>query len=123
MLSGGSRGCALGWLPWVCSRWDLATLIRVRVDWTERTQGAAKGLDVKAINIHSATGDDRTTTVQFLDSTGLRGVLFAEGHSRGSVLQKFIPSKGEHHTVVRATWSPQVRWPQPSRIRAVACSR
>lgn len=49
------------------------------------------------------------TRVEYLGVEELRSFLFHSAKPARGMLQKFLSSKGEHHSVVRATWSPQVR--------------
>ena len=82
----------------------------------------ARDLDVCCTHFHSTeipqdvwkVGDDsqvhmdQLTMVQYLDAPTLKNFLFRMEKADNGVLQKFLPSKGDQHSLIRATWSPQL---------------
>lgn len=51
---------------------------------------------------------DLTIDVEYHDAAQLRDFLRRSRVGQHSILQRFVDGKGEYHTMIRATWSPQV---------------
>jgi hypothetical protein len=51
---------------------------------------------------------DQLTMVEYFDEPALKNFLFRTEKATNGVLQKFLPSRGDQHSVIRATWSPQL---------------
>lgn len=52
--------------------------------------------------------EEKITTIEYFDARGLHDFLHNRDKIDNGFLQAFIPPKGRNHSIIRATWSPQV---------------
>eukprot|EP00696_Hemimastix_kukwesjijk_P004252 gnl/Hemi2/15241_TR5141_c0_g12_i1.p1 gnl/Hemi2/15241_TR5141_c0_g12~~gnl/Hemi2/15241_TR5141_c0_g12_i1.p1 ORF type:complete len:583 (-),score=129.95 gnl/Hemi2/15241_TR5141_c0_g12_i1:429-2177(-) len=52
--------------------------------------------------------DKKVTTIEYFDAKGLQDFLYNRDKVDNGFLQAFVDPKGSSHSIIRATWSPQV---------------
>ena len=73
--------------------------------FAEFTKGKS-AQDVVAYHISQNPGGEMA--IQYFDAKSLREFLFNSDKVNDGCLQKFVPPKGDHNSMIQAAWSPQL---------------